>query len=637
MEILNAHIKGFGKLQNTDIQLTNGLNIIYGKNEAGKSTAHSFIKSILFGINNKKTRSILSPLEKYTPWDNTKVYEGSIDFSYNKKTYTIYRTFGNKHTIFEIVDNQNNKKISEPELFLNKVMSNLTETSFDNTISISQLKSVTDIGMVQELKKYIANINTSGDISIDTIAAIEYLKNKRKIFEDKQIKDATVNYTKLLGTIRNAEREITADEYKNLIPDLMTKKKSDDAKIKKNTQEIEELNRLIDDNIDVLKVNGFETRPEIDTLKIETEKIYNEYLELQSTVKRATKFAGNILMIISGLGLGILNTIFLTVAYPQAGNLLNLTEVINTFSDFKELFKLLPFPPAILIVLLYVITFILFISGSLSFIRNAQSSRNMGDMLTVLTEIFNHQINTTLVNSNSMIDFQNHISDMYDLMDSIDKHTTKIKELKLENDKLLDIQEQYNKEIDDQKRIQHEVEQKVDKINKLKSDAEKLKKYISYNDDIQREIDSINLSIEMLSELSQKVQVMFGTYINERASKYLAGISNNKYNSINVDNNLNVTVNTQDRTVPVEQLSAGTIDQIYLSLRLAIAQIINGDNENLPLLFDDCFALYDNDRLRNVLLWLYNNYKGQIIIFTCHTRENEVLQNENITYNKIDI
>ena len=36
MEILNAHIKGFGKLQNTDIQLTNGLNIIYGKNEAGK-------------------------------------------------------------------------------------------------------------------------------------------------------------------------------------------------------------------------------------------------------------------------------------------------------------------------------------------------------------------------------------------------------------------------------------------------------------------------------------------------------------------------------------------------------------------------------------------------------------------------
>ena len=637
MEILNAHIKGFGKLQNTDIKLSNGLNIIYGKNEAGKSTAHSFIKAIFFGIKNKKTRTVLSPLEKYTPWDNTKVYEGSIDFSYKNKIYTIYRSFNEKHAMFEIIDNQNDKKINDPELFLNKILSNLTETSFDNTISISQLKSVTDIGMVQELKKYIANINTSGDISIDTIAAIEYLKNKRRNFEEKQIKDATVNYTKLLGTIRNAEREITSDEYKNKIPDLMSKKKADDLKIKKNTQEIEELNSLIDDNIDVLKVNGFETRPEIDTLKIETEKIYNEYIDLQNTVKRATKFAGNILMIVSGLGLGVLNTIFLTVAYPNVGSALRLTEVINTFSDFQSIFSVLPFPPILLIILLYTITLILFISGALAFIRNAQSSRNMGDMLTVLSEIFNHQINTTLVNSNSMVEFQNHISDMYDLMDSIDKHTSKIKNLKLENDKLLDTQEQYNKEIDDQKRIQHEVEQKVDKINKLKSDAEKLKKYITFNDDIQREIESINLSIEMLSELSQKVQVMFGTYINESASKYLAGISNNIYNSINVDNNLNVTVNTEKRTVPVEQLSAGTIDQIYLSLRLAIAQIINGDNENLPLLFDDCFALYDNDRLRNVLLWLNNNYKGQIIIFTCHTRENEVLQKENINYNKIDI
>ena len=141
----------------------------------------------------------------------------------------------------------------------------------------------------------------------------------------------------------------------------------------------------------------------------------------------------------------------------------------------------------------------------------------------------------------------------------------------------------------------------------------------------------------MLNELSNKVKVMFGTYINDNASKYIDGITNGIYNSINVDNAFNITVNTKERIVPIEQLSSGTIDQMYLAIRLSIAKVINGTNEILPLIFDDCFALYDDDRLAQTLKWLPQNYYGQILIFTCHTREKDILMRQNQDFNLIEI
>ena len=38
MKILSLHIEGFGKFHDLDISFKDGLNVVYGKNEAGKST-----------------------------------------------------------------------------------------------------------------------------------------------------------------------------------------------------------------------------------------------------------------------------------------------------------------------------------------------------------------------------------------------------------------------------------------------------------------------------------------------------------------------------------------------------------------------------------------------------------------------
>ena len=77
MRLLELHIDGFGKFHDRTISFNDGINIIYGKNEAGKSTLHTFIRGMLFGIERGRGRAAKNDLyTKYEPWENSGTYEG---------------------------------------------------------------------------------------------------------------------------------------------------------------------------------------------------------------------------------------------------------------------------------------------------------------------------------------------------------------------------------------------------------------------------------------------------------------------------------------------------------------------------------------------------------------------------------
>ena len=72
MRLLELHIDGFGKFHDRTISFNDGINIIYGKNEAGKSTLHTFIRGMLFGIERGRGRAAKNDLyTKYEPWENS--------------------------------------------------------------------------------------------------------------------------------------------------------------------------------------------------------------------------------------------------------------------------------------------------------------------------------------------------------------------------------------------------------------------------------------------------------------------------------------------------------------------------------------------------------------------------------------
>lgn len=97
MFIKNIQINHFGKLENKNIELTNGINVVYGKNESGKSTLLKFITSIFYGINKNKNGKRISDYDKYMPW-NGEEFSGKITYELdNKEEYEVYRNFTKKN------------------------------------------------------------------------------------------------------------------------------------------------------------------------------------------------------------------------------------------------------------------------------------------------------------------------------------------------------------------------------------------------------------------------------------------------------------------------------------------------------------------------------------------------------------
>lgn len=105
MKIRKIMINGFGKLTDRSYSLSDGLNVVYGNNEAGKSTLHRFIGAVFFGFFKpySKNRQYTSDIDRFRPW-NTDNYSGSISYDTKDGSYTVYRNFSKKSESVSMFD-----------------------------------------------------------------------------------------------------------------------------------------------------------------------------------------------------------------------------------------------------------------------------------------------------------------------------------------------------------------------------------------------------------------------------------------------------------------------------------------------------------------------------------------------------
>ena len=120
-------------------------------------------------------------------------------------------------------------------------------------------------------------------------------------------------------------------------------------------------------------------------------------------------------------------------------------------------------------------------------------------------------------------------------------------------------------------------------------------------------------------------------------SETINKISNGKYNKVTVNDEIGLMVELENgEYVSADRLSIGTIDELYLSLRLSMAEEIS--EEKMPIILDEAFAYFDDNRLENALKFLVNELKeNQIILLTCTKREEEILDKLNIKYNLVEL
>ena len=390
MKITSLNIEGFGKFKNKSIDFTDGLNVVYGDNEAGKSTTHSFIKSMLFGMKKKKSKLKTDLYTKYYPWGTDGIYAGTLNFTHNNKNYQIHRVFHEANPVFEIIDlDLKGKKLKNPELFLNRVMCNLNVDSFDNTISIGQLKSAQDSSLIDDLHKYIANLNTSGDMSIDTVAAINYLKQKKNELQMSLKSDASIIYNKQLGNIRNLEKELNNKNYENKLPEVLKRKASESRKIEINNEEIDSLKQEIVEKNMALDNFGFASVDDIDSLRVEANKMFLEYGPIMDRRKQKIKTFFNVLTIILGIAMIIFSLLLLVVTYPDIASTLNIYNVNYALSDLLNLILILPFHPIVLIGVLLCVGIILILGNILLLVSNYQNINKSDEIKEMISDILN--------------------------------------------------------------------------------------------------------------------------------------------------------------------------------------------------------------------------------------------------------
>ena len=187
MNITKLELTHFGKFHLKTITFTSGLNIVYGRNEAGKSTIHAFVRSMLFGI--PDTEEGNARYDHYLPWDTPDEFCGKMWISKDAKIYRIERSFLKPQPTLSVFDETTGQKLEPAKQMLREIVSGLTETNYLNTICIEQLKSATDPQLAKELEEMAANASQSKNMNIDVEKARQELLLKKQSLESQIVTD----------------------------------------------------------------------------------------------------------------------------------------------------------------------------------------------------------------------------------------------------------------------------------------------------------------------------------------------------------------------------------------------------------------------------------------------------------------
>ena len=171
--------------------------------------------------------------------------------------------------------------------------------------------------------------------------------------------------------------------------------------------------------------------------------------------------------------------------------------------------------------------------------------------------------------------------------------------------------------------LSREIRSRREKIAALREELEKLYTRKAALSSYDRELQAVDLASSRIKELSGRIYHESGDQFLENVSTLLAGLTEGRYDQISLDERMQVNISTPDHLLKIDQVSCGTMNQVYLALRLASAQLLTGDAD-LPVLLDETFAMYDDERLESALRYLVSAGR-QVILFSCQKRELEIL------------
>lgn len=611
MKIENIKINSFGTLKNKEINLDKNVNIIYGKNESGKSTLLTYIKTAFYGISKNKNGKQISDFDKYKPWSGEE-FSGKIKYTLDDgNKYEIFRDFNKKNAkiyndnLEDITKQFNMDKKEGSQFFLEQV--GLDENMFTSTIMSGQQEVKLNEQQQNVLVQKIANIAGTGDSNLS------YNKAKEKL-NKKQLEEVGTERTqgKPINILKSKIRYISEmleklNLYKQEKITIEQRKKDLENKIQgqeqrreliKKISELSEKIRIESEKVNYKNKIKEEKQDEIENFKREKEEITN--------TSKSKKYKNKWYWII---------------------NAIMIVLMAISIMAFKNKY------------ITYIILTVLTCTLVLEYIIKINKIKRNKDLQKNKIDLLNTKIDFLQKQKNEIE------QDIKREKDNLEKEKEKIKNKY--NIELYDIENSKN----DLEEITSRINEEKIKLNTLeveeKSIVNKLEDLIKLKEEfvtiqeqlkeIEQKNYEINLAKDFLEKAYEKMKKNITPKFTFNLSENIKNITNGKYTNVNVNDENGLIVEIQNgEYIPAERLSIGTIDQLYLSLRISMIEEIS--KEKMPIILDEAFAYFDDERLENILKYLTQKYKQhQLIIFTCTNREKNILDKLNCIYNSVEL
>ncbi len=701
MKINRLHVRGFGKIEDFDITLCDGLNVIYGANESGKSTLMAFIKAILYGLKGGRAGKdgTIAEAKRYKPWSNT-VYGGYINFELDSgKSYRIDRVFDNgavklyDHSFNEITNDYVNIKdgsgIAEKLIGLN-------ESIFERTVYIKQFGTRLDISASKDLIDRISNLRESGteDISFKKADAAlrEALKQQvgtdrsstrpldiinRRLEELKKVKSKIQERNEKISAALSNREELTleismlSDKIKLFSKLIELCEAKERLKFQRERAEEasflnerisyyqKEINTL-DKEKYKLEQNIAENSDKIANLN-EQLSVDNNNAETSTEIAKAVKKHRSLKTTLSACTIVaiIADLVFICLTFA--------------FSFMEALYISIPAT----LTLIFSICWILnnrelkkaeghqrIYAEKLKELKSQQENMMGIDyILKQQLDSLNTRINTerdqyeSLINRLRTHNLSFKQLDILELEGEIDSLSAMILSLKLGVNEYLTstekelyynvIENSYSNEgiriAEVKEFLSAQLQKKL--IEKATVDASIIKTEAREKEFVEDEIliltkqkesleqrgEALRTAIKTLEEASDEVQKKYIPVMNKVFNNIFSELTAQKYSDVRTGENLSIMLSDpkNEIIVPASILSSGTLDQMYLALRIAISETVFKINESLPFIMDEPFSQYDDERTDNAMKFISDiSKKQQVIFFTCKLSEVEQISSK---------
>ena len=626
MNIKRIKINGFGKLEKKEIQFDKGINVIYGNNEAGKSTLLKFMSSCLYGISKNKNGEIISDYEKYKPWHNYD-YSGKIEYQMDDShIYEVYRDFNKKNPIIydengEDLSNRFNKnKTSGIDFFAEQT--GIEKELYLNTAIIQQEKVRLKSSIQNDVINRISNLVNTGDDVISYKETINKLKSEQLelIGSDRTTQKPINRLNSKIDYLLKEKQKL--EKYKNSYISSETKRKDLELRCEKekrkyfllkSEKENFDKNQKIESELEFLNQNKNEIENSIKALNKKEHEISNN-----KTDSKLKTF-------------DIVLSIIIVIA----------TILMWIFSDNR----------ALNVTLSVISGLVLLIIIFKEINSNMRSKKHIKEVNIYNTNLLTEQ-NILKENLDNIVQKFNKKAEEYDCL--LEEQFNELKELCQSREELEYVKKIHDfsldeiiDELDNKSNDIYEMDVNIRLLNQdMENSNQKIEQLLQLEEELynlqeeRNELKELNniyeLTKECIEDAYEDTKKNLSPVYKENMSNILMKMSNNKYSRVEINDETILVENENGELVPISLLSTGTIDQIYLALRLSVINEVT--EENLPIFFDETFSYFDDERLENFIKYTYLNYTDtQIFIFTCSKRECAILDKLQIDYNFVNI